>query len=212
MDCGHVPLRTLPYVRMKIEGYVANHHTPSASDVAAVLRELSGDFELAVRVLATTGARVSELCALRGSDLDVRRGMLRLDGKTGPRSFPLPPELLEMLRDRSDRNGPLLDLGRRAPATTLRDRMERACKAAGVAAFTPHGLRRFVVDRMARAGVDIGTAASLTGHSPVVMLKAYRQVSDLDRVRAVAQARLGHLAEGEVLAFPRAQDAGTPNE
>ncbi len=54
----------------------------------------------------------------------------------------------------------------------------------------PHGLRRMVVARMLRAGVDPATAASLTGHSVVVMLRFYQQVTEADREAAVAKAAL----------------------
>jgi integrase len=60
--------------------------------------------------------------------------------------------------------------------------------------FTPHGLRRMAVDRMARAGVEPSVAASITGHDPNVMLQHYRAVSD-DDLRLVAQrADLGWFA------------------
>ena len=65
------------------------------------------------------------------------------------------------------------------------------------------GLRRLAVDTCARAGVDPATAAALLGQSPVVMLQMYRQVSEEDKRRAVAKARLGHFSEGNVVAFPR---------
>lgn len=43
---------------------------------------------------------------------------------------------------------------------------------------------------MLRAGVDPATAASLTGHSVVVMSRFYRQVTEADREAAVARAAL----------------------
>ncbi len=67
-------------------------------------------------------------------------------------------------------------------------------------AYTPHGLRRMVVDPMLRAGVDPATAASLTGHSVVVMLRFDLQVAEVDREAAVAIATLA--------AFPYAQQNG----
>ena len=51
---------------------------------------------------------------------------------------------------------------------------------------------------MARSGVDAGTAASFTGHSPVVMLRFYRQVTDEDRARAAVVSGLGDLPAGEM--------------
>ena len=60
---------------------------------------------------------------------------------------------------------------------------------------------------MARAGVDVATAASVTGHSVEVMLRKYRDVTAEDRRAAVRAAGLGSLSSGYVLPFPRAQEA-----
>ncbi|MCB9742255.1 MAG: tyrosine-type recombinase/integrase [Alphaproteobacteria bacterium] len=95
----------------------------------------------------------------------------------------------------------LLDLGVKG-ADGIRNALARACQNAKVQPFTPHGLRRMVVDRLARSGVDIATAASLTGHSPEVMLRHYRKVSEADRVAAVERAQLGVLLPKAVTASP----------
>lgn len=205
-ECNHAPTRLLPRVQVQVDdsAFVINHRTPTVGEVAEVLSRMEGDAGLAVRLLAVTGARVSEVCDLAPDALDLRSGTLHLDGKTGQRTFPLPEDLVEALRDRAAGDPPhLLDLPRKSASQVVRDRLRRACKAAGVPVFTPHGLRRLVVDRMARGGVDVATAASLTGHSVEVMLRYYRQVSDEDRRRAVAAARLGHFpSQGEVIEGP----------
>jgi integrase len=79
----------------------------------------------------------------------------------------------------------------------------RACERAGVRAFSPHALRRAAVDTFASEGVDIGTAASILGHSPKVVSEHYRVASTKDRRKAVALARLGCVPEGKVLEFER---------
>lgn len=205
-ECNHAPTRLLPRVLVQVDdsAFVINHRTPTVGEVAEVLSRLKGDAGLAVRLLAVTGARVSEVCNLAPDALDLRSGTLHLDGKTGQRSFPLPADLVEALRDRIGDDRPrLLDLPRKSASQVVRDRLRQACKAADVPVFTPHGLRRLVVDRMARGGVDVATAASLTGHSVEVMLRYYRQVSDEDRRRAVAAAGLGHFPSGgEVIEGP----------
>lgn len=86
--------------------------------------------------------------------------------------------------------------------------LPRACESGGVPAFSPHGLRRSAVDAYLRAGVDVGRAADLLGHSPKVMLEHYPQVTLDDRRRAVARARLGHLDEAKVLPFRSEPSAG----
>ncbi|MCB9793187.1 MAG: site-specific integrase [Alphaproteobacteria bacterium] len=192
--CGLAPERPLPRVKVRVRGYVANHHTPRPEDVSRVLEVLRGEHALAVRILASTGARISELAGLKRRDLDLRTRALRFEGKTGPRSFPLPEALVPLLQDRADGSDvPLLDFGRSGLQDCVRGALARACARAGVPRFTPHGLRRMVVDQMIRAGVDVATAASLTGHSVEVMLRHYRTVSEADRREAVTRAGLGVL-------------------
>lgn len=101
-ECNHAPTRLLPRVLVQVDdsAFVINHRTPTVGEVAEVLSRLKGDAGLAVRLLAVTGARVSEVCNLAPDALDLRSGTLHLDGKTGQRSFPLPADLVEALRDR----------------------------------------------------------------------------------------------------------------
>ncbi len=193
-----VPARPFPRVVVKVEGYVLNHHTPTPVDVARVLGATNGESHLAIQLLAVTGARVAEIANLRRCDIEVdgNRVQLRLTGKTGTRRFPLPEVIGHevLARAGSDESPafPTLGLPR---DQAVRSRLARACRRAGVKAFTPHGLRRMVVDRMLRAGVDPATAASLTGHSVVVMLRFYRQVTEADREAAVAKAALAAFPE-----------------
>ena len=130
--------------------------------------------------------------------------LITLQGKTGPRTFPIiDVELMERIKDRLDGSDEhLLVFRPKHRKQALRSRLTRACVKTGVEHFTPHGLRRLVVDTMARSGVDVGTAACLTGHSPTVMLKFYRQVSNEDKRAGVMKAQLGNLPSGEILEGP----------
>ena len=69
---------------------VANHHTPSPEDVAAVLEVMRGEHALAVRLMASTGVRVSEAIHLRDADVDLRRGMLTIRQTKFAKSRQLP--------------------------------------------------------------------------------------------------------------------------
>lgn len=200
-DRGFAPDRRPPaaHVRVDENRFVINHRTPTLAEISAVLSELSGDARLAVRLLATTGARVGEVCRLTGGDIDGSAGTLLLVGKTGPRTFPLrgtAQELFAELAQRAQRdvNAPLLP-GLRASGREqhVRDALRRACDCAGVSRFTPHGLRRYVVNRLLDAKVDLKVAASITGHSVEVMLRFYRSATAGARAEAIAQAGLGDL-------------------
>lgn len=197
------PTARLRVPRIKIDParFVVNHRTPTPEEAGDALAAMpDDDWRLVGLVLARTGARVGEVVHLRGRDLDepgcqVAFGATSHSSKTGTRWFPLDDATLVALAGRSDRGAaPLFDLGNvRAPIQGLQRRLRAACDRAGVSRFTPHGLRRMVVGRLIRAGVDPGTAATLTGHSIQVMLRFYQQVTDEDRRLAVDQALLGEL-------------------
>jgi integrase len=170
--------------------------TPTAEEVAAVIAAATGWEALALQVGWSTGARVGELAAIRWEDVDLPGRVLRLDGKTGPREVPLVGAGLRALQavPEGQRRGLVA-----APRTAAQAKqrlvvtLPRLCAAAGVPPFTVHGLRRLAVDAMMRAGVDVATAAAVTGHSPAVMLTHYRQVTADDRLEAVSAAQLGEL-------------------
>ncbi|MBN2799148.1 MAG: tyrosine-type recombinase/integrase [Deltaproteobacteria bacterium] len=191
-----------PRLRVDRRKFVINHRTPTPDEVSRVLEAMpDDDWRLALSLLAKTGARVGEVTALRGQDYDGSRQLLALGAsegntKTGLRWFPLDDESAAALAGRSGRAaGPLFDFeGLTDPKQALRKRLARACFTARVPEFTPHGLRRMVVGRLMRAGVDPGTAASLTGHSVTVMLRLYQEVTDEDRRRGAERAALGVLS------------------
>jgi integrase len=63
----------------------------------------------------------------------------------------------------------------------------------------PHGLPTH-----AHLGCDVGTAATLLGHSPEVMLRVYRKVTMGDMRDALRRAGRGRLPQGQVASFPGA--------
>ena len=64
--------------------------------------------------------------------------------------------------------------------------LKKLCASAGVQHFTNHGIRRLAVDTMARQGIPVAVAAEQTGHTPEIMLRAYRQVAEDERKRVAA--------------------------
>lgn len=193
----------VPRLKIDPNRFDLNHRTPTPGEAARAISAMPrDDWRLATLLIARTGARVGEVVWLRGCDLDelgrrVAFGASSKSSKTGMRWFPLDSASLRMLRGRSDRNkGSLFGFDQvTAPIQALNRRLAAACAAAGVSRFTPHGLRRMVVNRLMRARIDAATAAVLTGHTVQVMLRHYRQVTDEDRRAAVALARLGVLVD-----------------
>ena len=207
-DCGHIEFRELPLIHIKINGYVCNRTTPDRYEVDLVIDKLDGEWRRCVEILALTGARPSEVCRLKVSDYNSRRRTLRLNGKTGERFFPVPDKDAHLFEaTQASPEDYLLNLGVSAKTEVLRDRLRRACRSAGVQVFTPYGLRRMVVGQMIRSGVDVASAAAVTGHSVKVMLKHYHKVQLDDLARAVARADLGTPTElKKVVEFPATHD------
>lgn len=202
-----VPDRRLPKYHIKIDEreFCINHRTPSPDEAELAIACAHDEPKLALQLLAMTGARVSEVCHLAAADVDPFHGTLRLVGKTGPRWFPLrraEPALFDVLDNRARCRSPeerLLVL-RAHPAEQVRSALRRACAAARIPRFTPHGLRRMVVNRLIDAGIDVSTAAALTGHSVEVMLRYYRKPTPAGLGDAVARAGLGQLGPTEAAA------------
>jgi hypothetical protein len=122
-------------------------------------------------------------------EVDGKRLHLRLSGKTGTTRFPPPDPIDDTMRLRAGHEATSAVPSFGWPKDqALRSRLARAWRRAKVKAFLPQGLRRVVVDRMLRAGLDPATAASLTGHS---MLRFRRQVTEPDGEAAAAKEALG---------------------
>lgn len=201
---GHVPARdlALPEIHARPE---TERHTPSPGDVGATLPHLPLWAARCVRVLYATGLRIGELAALHREhveDLGDGWARLRVDGKTGPRDVvvggAVAAELLGLPAGALTRYAPL------SLSTLLPIALRAACSAAGVAPYTPHGLRRLAVDRLYLSGADPATAGALLGHSAEVALGHYRRVREADTLAAAKAARMGDLPPaGDVLAFRR---------
>jgi integrase/recombinase XerC len=164
------------------------------------MARLEGWPRLALLLLYATGARLGEVGALRWEDVDLVAGPVHLHGKTGGRTVPLHPQVLAAIEAAPRRGIFVLGI---EPITIhgLRYHLDSACYRAKVPRWTPHGLRRLACDTLYRAGVDVGTAAAVLGHSPQVALRYYRRASDADMREAVARARLGVLPAGDVISI-----------
>lgn len=181
--CDH----DLPTIRLK-HVPVMDKRTPTHPEVCAVLERVSPRWRPAIEVLAATGCRIGEIVDLRAEDIDLRRGELRVEGKTGVRFVEVRRDVLERLP--------------RAPGNIwgctpghvkrmVRREIDRACKAAEIPRFTPHGLRRYAADRMVDSGIDLKTVADHLGHSVGMLLKRYRQSTKQSRRDAIMRAGLG---------------------
>jgi len=202
----------LPSVKVTAGDYRVNHRTPTDAEVAATVDAMTSIWKRdAVRLTWATGSRIGAVLGLTWEQVDIDTSTFSLRTKTGIMALPLGGPAVAVLKERHEAQGKP-DEGKVFPKvgdvdtgiSNVRSSVLRGCKAAGVKPWTPNALRRLAVDTMARAGIDVATAASITGHSPEVMLRHYRTVSEADQRRALAQAGLGEVKaeKGKVYEFP----------
>ncbi len=212
-ELGIVPDREQAIPSVKIRpSPKRSRYTPTRAEILQVLDAADGWKRIALLLLYATGARPGEIARLTWGDIDLERGLVYLgrhkgSRKTGERIAPLHPDVIAELRQWGPGQGRVL---LRSPETVRSGHwLPPLIKAAGVQRWTLYGLRRAAVDAMIRAGVDVATAASITGHSIKVMLQFYRKVTEDDRRAAVLKAGLGALPRGEAVAFEPREDRQT---
>jgi integrase len=148
-------------------------------------------------VLYGCGLRRAEVVALDLAHVDRAGGALRVLGKGNKeRAVPMPPgtarALEAWLAVRGGEAGPLFwscdrgHLGDRLTAAGVLVALQRLARRAGVAAFSPHDLRRSYVGDLLDAGVDLATVQALAGHASVQTTARYDRRGDRAKARAAA--------------------------
>jgi len=164
---------------------------PSVEDVEKVLKVgclRSNDADkirLIIRLIATTGLRLTETASLRKENVDLDALELRVVGKGGKlRVVPLLPEMAAALREYMEKrptDSPFLFPGKTgtgyAEIYNIEKTLKRACLRAGVEPFTPHGLRHFYATEMLRRGAKLEVVGRILGHSSIgITADIYRHV------------------------------------
>lgn len=110
-------------------------------------------------------------------------------------------EAVAALAPREDRNleAQVLD-GFNADA--FRTALTRACKAAGIPAFSPHDLRHRRATLWHLGGVPAAQAAAWLGHSPQEHLKTYAHATLTDRSELDYREMLGRVLNTHTPAIP----------
>lgn len=137
--------------------------------------------------LRLTGARPSELCELRWSDLDLDRGVIvlprhktsRTQKKPKPRTIQLVPaivRLLALIRRRNEGAGHVFvtHLGTPWSRNGIAQKLKRLPAKAGLPADAVlYGLRHHFATRAIVNGVDVKTLAELMGHTTTRVTETY---------------------------------------
>ncbi len=152
----------------------------------------------AIRLLALTGCRRSEVLKLRREDVALEAGELRLpDSKTGARAVPLPPEAVELLTDLLGAHGGPWVIPGRKPGTHLKyvDEAWRAIRErAGLGDVRLHDLRHSWASRALALGEALPVIGKLLGHSKLETTARYAHLAR-DSAQEAAERVAASIAE-----------------
>lgn len=184
------------------------HHLPvvlSQEEVLAFFDHVpSLKYRAALMVCYGAGLRISEAVALRVSDIDSQRGLLRVEQGKGhkDRYAMLSPRLLEVLRryyraTRPDPQGYLFPSWRKEQHLSTTS-LQLACREAALRAHiakrvTVHTLRHSFATHLLENGTDIRIIQVLLGHSRIDTTARYAAVSPQVVAATVSPLeKLGH--------------------
>ena len=145
---------------------------------------------LAIIIAHNTGMRMGEISALTWSDIDMKGETIRIRGattKTGEgREIPL-DDVLKAELEKVPRSlyGRLF----RVDCRTWSPSFKRLCKKLGINDLRFHDLRHTAATRWRRAGVDLFTIASLTGHKDLATLRRYNTITLEDKRKAMLRTQ-----------------------
>ncbi|MGF1641267.1 MAG: tyrosine-type recombinase/integrase [Rhodospirillales bacterium] len=149
--------------------------------------DVNGTVAAAIRLLMLTGARKGEVLALRWSEVDFERGVLRLpDSKTGAKVIPLGAPALELLAG-LPRNGERVFPGwiHGSAATIPHKAWRLIVERAELSGLRIHDLRHSFASFAVASGESLFLVGKVLGHRQSRTTEGYAHLSN-DPLRAVA--------------------------
>jgi len=152
-------------------------------------------------LILETGMRPEEVYRIKTENVFLDQGYLYNPfGKTkaAKRKIPLNSSAIDILKKRiQDAEGTYLFPHRsdvNEPMLKANNAHDRALTKSGVKTFRLYDLRHTWATRAAEAGIDVGTLASLLGHSKLVMVMRYVHPGESHRVEAVKKLSIANAA------------------
>jgi len=192
--------RRLPKVPKSTEVATLLDQAPDPPEDDAVAVAVALRDAAILEVLYGAGLRISELCGLGPSDVDLRGGLVTVLGKRSKiRRVPLGEVAIAAIRTYLDSGRKILSgpaspadalfLNRRGRRLTPRDArriLERRLLTDG-RAISPHTLRHAYATHLLEGGADLRAVQELLGHADVATTQLYTHLTK-DRLRAVYDA------------------------
>lgn len=136
-----------------------------------------------------TGMRKGEILDLKWTEIDFERRMILVnESKSGkPRTVPMSDGVVEILEAKA-RTAPWVWVHPYHPTrrlTEIKRAWASSCAEAGISNLRFHDLRHTAATRMAEAGTDAFTLASILGHSTIQMSARYTHATDQGKRAAI---------------------------
>ena len=137
--------------------------------------------ELIIRLLYSTGIRVSELVSLKKQNIDFNTGRARVTGKGKKmRQILIPPKILAELKTFCENKEEFVFSDKEQMSTrNVQKILSRIKKRVNLTKkLTPHILRHSYATHLLEDGVDIRVIQSLLGHKNLATTQIYTEVTD----------------------------------
>jgi integrase/recombinase XerD len=155
---------------------------PDEEDVNKLLQsecfrhEDTPQFRTMATLLANTGLRLGEACAIKREDIDFERGQIKVMGKGRKRRMvPVSEHVASVLKAWAERDGhspwlfPAGNPKGYLDGVCYEKTFKRQCKRCGVKPFTPHVLRHYFATHSLRNGMRVEVLSRILGHSSVAI-------------------------------------------
>jgi integrase/recombinase XerD len=193
---GHLDVDPLEDTELPKLGQIIPH-VLTVQDVEQLLAQPDAETTLGVRdgamleLLYATGMRVSELCELPVSGLNLEAGFVLIKGKGGKeRVCPIGEVAMERVRNYLQEARPVLVKGRESSFLFLNNRGGRmsrqgfwkilrhyALKAGITKHLTPHTLRHSFATHLLERGADLRFIQAMLGHADIGTTQIYTHVN-----------------------------------
>lgn len=151
----------------------------------ALLQHLPQRYAVLLRLLTATGFRISEALSIRSTDLYEGGVLVRKSNTKGQRStreIPLPPNLLEALRDLVGNAEYIFQSTHKKEAPLTRQAVDyvfrNTCRDLNIEGFSLHGTRRFFITELAHKNVPLPVIQKAVGHSSLRSTSTYIEVEE----------------------------------
>lgn len=147
-----------------------------------------------VVIALSTGARYSEIMNLRWKDVDLDRGMARLERTKNKerRALHLASHALQLIKDlhataKPNKTDFLFPRADGMAPFTIKKHWLTALKEAGIEDFRFHDLRHSAASYLAMNGATLAEIAEVLGHKTLQMVKRYAHLSEQHTAKVVAR-------------------------